>query len=340
MVGRTLRLGSILASCAAVALDAAAVDAAEMPHTLRLEYSRARGAESCPDEVVFRSLVAYEYGNYQVFSPDAPTRLTVTFRRKAGRLEGYMEARDDPTGALVWERTMGARQGCDDLAEELAFLISFYFLPPPAPPPAPPPPPPAPELPPPAPAPTAPPAPPPPRAAPPPAPPPPAPLRLTLGLAASLTLKTTAPIAAGSLAADAGFRWRSLGISAEFRCTPPAVVATDRAGRMQVTAVQLTGGVVPCYEGTLLVCGIAEATVALPKAAPPLVLTPTPTVGVALGGRVGKDIQLAGWPVAFRVTGDILGTLHDAAGSYNGRSPTWYAFGLAVVAGVGVAWSK
>ena len=134
-----LRFGSIVASCSAVALAAAPALAEDLPHKLRLEYVRGPGAERCPDEHDFRLVVKHAYDGYDVFSPDAPTRFVVTFQRsKAGRLEAHMKATDDAAGALVWERTIPARSPCDGLTEEVAFVISFHFLPaPPAPPPPP-----------------------------------------------------------------------------------------------------------------------------------------------------------------------------------------------------------
>jgi len=268
MVRLPLRLGWVLASGAVVALATSPVLAAppapaepirpedeHLPHTLRLEYIRAPGAESCPDEREFGLIVYHEYRPYEIFRADAPTRFVVTFRLKKGRLEGHMVATDEATGALVWDRTIPARGSCRSLAEELAFVINVHFLPspdpPPAPPPAPPPPPPAaPDPSPPAPAPKAPA--PPPRAAP--APPLPEPLRFTVGIAAGLTLKTAAPIIAGSLAADAGFRWPSFSLTGEFRWTPPAVLTTDETGRAQVRAMQYVTALVGCYHGPAFGC--------------------------------------------------------------------------------------
>jgi hypothetical protein len=343
MERQAMRLGSILAPCAAVALAAAPVRADELPHALRLEYIRGPGAETCPDENSFHTLVFMQYGSYDVFKANAPTRFVVTFRRNAGRLEGNMVATDDASGALVWKRTVPARSACAGLAEELAFLISFYFLAPK--PPAPP----APAMPPPAvlePA-TPPPAAPPPVPAPPAAPPrsaparpPPEPLRLTLGLAGALTLKTAPPIFSGSLSADAGIRWGSASLTAEFRWTPASVLTTDETGRAQVRAMQYVGALVPCYHGGAFVCGLAEVLIVSPQALPPVVLRSVPEVGFALGARVGKDLQLAGWPVAFRVTGDLVATLYSVAARSRGSFAAWSALGLAATAGLGVVWNN
>ena len=165
-------------------------------------------------------------------------------------------------------------------------------------------------------------------------------MRPTVALGGSLTLKTTAPTFSGSLTAGVGLRLRDLSLLGEFRWTPPAVLTTDEQGHDRVRTTQYVGALVPCYHGAALICGLVEGLFVVPQALPPVLLRPTPQFGVAIGARLGKDVQPTGWPVAFRLTGDVAATLYNVDAASIGATPTWTSLGVALTGGVGITWTR
>lgn len=147
-------LGLALAS--AVALASSDVEADPPRVSLRLEYARAPGAETCPAEpVALRAEIARRMG-YDPFDPAeavGPERLAVTLSRQgrgfAARIERYGAG-----GELTWSETFaGKGDTCASLMSPLATELRALMLtfqgppvgqaasPPPAPAPAPAPPP-------------------------------------------------------------------------------------------------------------------------------------------------------------------------------------------------------
>jgi hypothetical protein len=125
------------AAMAALALFLAAEPAWARP-TARLTYTRAPGAESCPDEGAMRTLVATRLG-YDPFAPDAPVRVEASLTRAASGYRAVVRSLD-ALGAVKGQRELSSRgDDCAELGTTLAMTMSILldpriFLQPGAPP--------------------------------------------------------------------------------------------------------------------------------------------------------------------------------------------------------------
>jgi hypothetical protein len=256
-----------LAPAAARAADPPAADppAVDPPQiTLRLSYNLGPGAQNCPPEQALHDEVARRMG-YDPFTPAAADRVVATLNRSGRLFSGTLELFDS-SGKRTWRKSYAFRGQKDedcaalDMAMGIDIAVAFidFSLPPPAatapsPPPSPEPPP-HPEAPPPS-------SSPPPKVESPPPPPPPRsePLRLNLGIASALALRTASRPFAFNLMADAGLRYRSFSGALEFRWTPPEVAAVDTRGRELVRVMQYAGGILPCgHFRALIYCGVGQ----------------------------------------------------------------------------------
>jgi hypothetical protein len=220
---------------------------------VRLDYTRAAGAERCPDEHGVRDFLTGEFG-YDPVQPDAGAglRISITPVSRAFHVDIRLE---DSSGNILWQE--GFDEGdCAALIEQAALKayieVSTRLRPPPA---SPPPPPvneaPSPE------APAAPAAPPAPSAPPvsPPRQPDPAPpvisssqLRFVLGLQALVHAGITPTASAGG-AASVELRLGALGIGLEGRVTHSVIPSEYKPRRETVSVHSLLGGgtLAPCY---------------------------------------------------------------------------------------------
>jgi RNA polymerase sigma factor (sigma-70 family) len=199
---------------------------------MRLAYTRAPGAEACPEEQSFRDLMGARVRGWAPFAPNAPWRLAVVVGRLGGGYGASAELRD-VTGAVEWSRTLDPRPTCAEVLKDVAVVLTLRIEPPQPPPrqgapevvgpalgtpmPAPPkeqPPPPAPST-----------------------------VALLFGARAWADL-ASAPRPAFGVTADLGFRVAWFSLRAELRWDPPAG-ATVRDG-VDVSTTRLLGALVPC----------------------------------------------------------------------------------------------
>ena len=288
---------------------------------MRLEYTRAPGAEACPDEQALRDLVGARVRGWAPFAPNGPWRLTVVVGPRAGGYSAAAELRD-VTGAVQWTRVLDPRQSCVRVLTDLAVVLTLHVEPP-SPPPRPGPPGEVPAVPPvPAPLskeePVA------------PAAPARSPVALLFGARGWMDL-STAPRPAFGVTADVGFRVGWFSLRGEVRWDPPAG-ATVMPG-VEVSTARLLGALVPCGQtsGDVSFVGCLVGELGQIQGSLTTMGTPRPTESrrfAALGPRVGLDflvtrhlfVQVAAEvlgadPLRFLVTGTKLpaGTLPGGA---------------------------
>jgi hypothetical protein len=242
------------------------------PVVMRLHYTRASGAEACPDEQGFRDAVGAQARRSDPFAPNAPWLLTVTLSHRGG-YEGAAELRD-VTGAVVFTKSYPPTPRCIDALGDLARAIAFEIERPavrarspqaaPPPPPADPGP-----LPPPA-----------------PAPPPPSTLALRIGAGAWADL-ATAPRPAFALSGNVGLRAAWFSVDGELRWTPPA--AAQVMSGVTVETSRILGALVPCgHAGWFAGCLLGELGQIRGRLTPPAGSSATPEsqAGLFLAGGV------------------------------------------------------
>ncbi len=240
----------------AAAMLATVVARAEPRRAARLAYSRAAGAEACPDEPALRDAVAVRLG-YDPFTPDRGPLLNATVRRAGGGLRASIEMRND-AGAVVGARELSSTHAdCVELASFVALAISLAIDPlasKPAPPvdaPVPEPLTPPPELP-----------------APPPRPPPAAlekagvtsdpsrPRSLFMAAGAGITGWGAAPAAAVDIVVSAGFTRAQYSIALEGHAQLPSKIRAERHDS-DVEASLLGAALVPClHYARFAGCGV------------------------------------------------------------------------------------
>jgi hypothetical protein len=342
-----LALSLVAASAGAVVLGVGAgvaraepdLDETPLPRPVRLENVRRPGTQSCADAETIGYAISAR-GPRNLLDPAAPARLIVTLSRQGIKYTATAEVRD-AEGASVWMRPFTPLYSCDVLVMDIGLVVGERFRPPRLAPvapvePAAPPPPPAP----------APPKlePPPPAAlAPPKLEPPPAPraepLRLNLGIAGALALRTTEPVPAFNLVTDAGFRFRSFSAAVEFRWTPPQVTEVDTTGDAWISAQQFSEAIVPCgHFRAFFYCGLAQVTEVVWRTSPGIMPPPWTMIAAATGTRLGGDVPLPWWERRFavRLSADVLVTLHHAVIHVNNDSPqAWSTPDLTVALGAG-----
>jgi hypothetical protein len=98
---------------------------------MRLEYVRARGAESCPEEPFFRNVVAGHLGGRDPFAPVTPgdaKRVALTLRR-AGRGYGAQFVLYDAAGKRLGNSTEVFDADCTEVVETAGAVIVPWLLP-------------------------------------------------------------------------------------------------------------------------------------------------------------------------------------------------------------------
>lgn len=347
-----------LAAALAIVLSAASGRAAPpppppppLPRFMRLEYLRPPGSP-CPKLEEMQDLVIID-AKRDPFNNVAPALLRVSIVRRGPRYEARVELLD-AAGVNVWTRPpLQPRSSCDGLAQDVGFVVGDRLRDPPpkveSPPPklaelpSPPPAPPKPaELP-----------------SPPPAPPKPAELpslaaaperlRVGFGVAGDLVVRTAAPAFAFDLRIDAGLRWRAFSVNGEVGWTPSA--GLYESGSTKATAMQITGGIVPCgHFRAFFYCGVVQLTAVIGGGSKDI-MSPADTgftdtgLTAATGPRLGGDVPLWGRRLGLRLSADVLATLHHVAVHFNDRPAGWTTAGATVVLGAGFvteigAWTR
>ena len=131
-MGIRVRFALVGASCV-VWLLGSGLARAEAPAVspMRLEYVRARGAESCPQESFFRNVVAGHLGGRDAFSPASPNaakRVVLTLRR-AGRGYGAQFVLFDAAGKRLGSSTEVFDANCTEVVESAGAVIVPWLLP-------------------------------------------------------------------------------------------------------------------------------------------------------------------------------------------------------------------
>jgi hypothetical protein len=263
---------------------------------MRLIYTRAAGAEACPDEQVFRDAVGSQVRRSDPFAPHAPWLLTVTVAHRGG-YEGTAELRD-VTGAVVFSKTYPATSRCLDALGDLARAIAFEIerpatrdrapqaagpLPAPVSPPAPP------EQ---------------------PAPLPAVPSTFAARLGAGVWMDlATAPRPAFGLSANVGFRAAWFSLDGELHWTPPA--AASVASGSTVETSRILGALVPCgHAGWFAGCLLGElGQIRGSFSAPGGAASPDHLAGLLLAGgvRLAAEIPVVRDRLFVRLAADVLG---------------------------------
>jgi hypothetical protein len=322
------------AALAGVALALGAPRAPATP-TARLVYSRAPGAESCPDEDTLRRAVASRVG-YDPFFAWADKTIVASMAPAKPAGFSASVALVDSHGTERGTRALRTSDGCDDLVGATALAIAIaidpsILLPSPTaaapPPPAEPPPPPAPA--------SAVPEPRPPRQVAPPADSP-SPARLSFEASAGgVATLGVAPLPVAGAALGVAVRARRLSVAIEGRIDAPS--STPATGGGRVSSWMAVAALVPCgHAGPLFACGLGQA--GLMQASSEGVTEPRSTsLGwLAAGGRFGVEVPLE--PLTMlRVRSDLVVDLAPPTFELNGVT-AWVAprvaasFGADVVA--------
>jgi hypothetical protein len=322
-----VRIGT--ATLAALAAVLACATASATP-SARLVYSRAHGAESCPDEQALRSAVAARVG-YDPFFPWAKQTVVATMSvAPAGGFAASVSLVDEQ-GVDHGKRTFRAQGECRELVDVAALAIAIAIDPrslmphPPSPPPEPvgPAPPaapalalphvePAPEIPP---------------------PPEPAPARTVFEATAGAVASdgVAIPPTFGGVLGAAVRRGR-LSLGVEGRIDVPATADAPAHGSLssELFAVAL----VPCLHlGRVFACALGQvgrqndASHDVPNAMSRW------TTWAAVGGRFGVEAPLQG-TLGLRVRSDVVGDLRRRTLQVDGVTNYWIAPALATSLGI------
>jgi hypothetical protein len=100
----------------------------------RLDYKPSPSAGACPPASSLDAFTGGKFG-YDLLADDARASLSVTIRRKAGKLEAELVARDEE-GTPRWETVVPSSYTCEDLIEDVALQLFIQFGPSDASPPA------------------------------------------------------------------------------------------------------------------------------------------------------------------------------------------------------------
>lgn len=322
MPGR-LHLFGVLGVLAGVAVPGAAW--ADGPRAaVRLDYRRAPGTESCPQEKVLRDALSNELG-YDPVHPQAPEALTVTlYRGPNNEVHAHLELRD-AAGTLTWERHQYAyNNACGDLVTAIAVDILLEIDPLLRPAAALPPPP--------------------PRAVPPKSPPrlAPAPQRVaspwptwTAAVGGDLSIGSLPAITGGPVVGVAA-RWPAGSMGLEGRFDVPAG-RNDGAGG-QVDAWILGGTAAPCGRWRIVdFCGLLTLGAFRAAGSGVDVSAEGARFYAALGARLAAVLPLDGG-FSFRAHADLAGPLQGARLRLRGVE-VWRSPPLAATIGLGIEFS-
>jgi hypothetical protein len=245
----------------------------ERPHAaIALEYLRRPAAVRCPGPEVLRDQVAQRL-RYDLFSAEAPERLTLTLDRINGRyrLTGDLRDRD---GRVVYTPETIDDLDCADVVKNAAILLAAHYTGPRQVLRAPTPPPPAPMP-------------------PPTTTPPPSPVRLHFGLAGALAI-SIAPTAVVGPAWLVGARISNVSVELEGRAlfAPPF-----HTSAVSLLASVVTGSVAACHHAAVVFgCARFELGALHFASAAELRIEPPSPVLAGFGARAGAE-----WPLAKHV---------------------------------------
>lgn len=298
-----------------------------LPRSVRLEYERGPGAQSCPDAETIEYVISARVPRDRL-DPAAPARLAVTISRQGIKYKAMVEV-FDAEGASVWTRPFTPLNSCNMLVRDIGLIVGDRFrVPPPAP--VPPPPSPTPDV-----------------LSPPrerPAPPA-APWRF--GGSAALAIETTPARLYPILTVDGGRQWRrtsdwvisgSLGALLAL----PASVTTS-GEHVEISTTQFVGVLAPCaHYRVYFGCVVLELGAFFASSSNIKNPNTDASFWAAAGPRLGVE-----WPVpqvprlALRFFGDLPVTLHaawafvgeDRVGDYQLK---WESPPVAVVLNLGV----
>ena len=297
------------------------------PVVVRVDYTRAAGAEGCPDERELHDVVAARmgYDPFAAASGSAPL-LRVRVERGGNGFVAWFQLLD-PNGKTLWSRPPLADPDCGHLVHVIGELtipvaidVAASSVAPIVPPPAP-----LPPL---------------------PLPPPPVVDRASLspsraGPVVRLGARGAVAIGVGpavtaAISADVGVGWEHFSINLEGRADVPATGDVDMGVRLETSV--LAGSLVPCgHYGWFVGCGVVSLGVLRADGVNTLHPATDSTLYAVAGVRAGLE-----WPVvpafALRVSGDVLVNLHQAAAQVEfqpGLMEVWRSGPFAGVVGAG-----
>jgi len=325
---RPVRRSLSFATVASALVFAANASAAP---TGRLVYSRARDAESCPDEGTLRRAVAARVG-YDPFFPWAQRTVVASVERVNRQFVANVSLIDEQ-GIAHGARQLRTSGDCAELLDAAALAIAIAIDPellarPPAAPPPEPGPPIAPYV----------------VSTPPAAPPPaetfrsPRPLPATRHAVFETTFGVLAaagdaPDIAAGLDIGAQVRWRNVSIAVEGRVDAPATRAAKGGG--DVSSWLALGAVVPCaYFGPFLACAVAEGGGVRVSSSGVPDRRAQWTGAWEAGGRVGVLVPVARGAF-LRVRSDLLYNLDPTELELRGM-PVWTATRFTSALGIDV----
>jgi hypothetical protein len=322
----------VIATLAAVAFASGGASAHATP-SARLIYSRARGAESCPEEEALRRAVALRVG-YDPFFAWAKKTIVARMARISPR--AFVASVDliDENGMEHGARALHTEGECGELLDAVALAIAIAIdprslMPRSTAPDAPPPPPTnAPHA-------AAPPSP----ATPLPEPQfaaessPPLPL-IFEGSAGAVASVGVAPLPAAGLALGVSVRSRRVSLAAEGRIDAP--VSAGATGGGSIVSWLATAALIPCAHALpLFVCALGEAGAIQASSEGIADQRSQSVLWLAVGGRFGVLLPLQG-DTLLRVRADVVGNLNPRTFQLNGRDqwtlpPAAGSFGADVV---------
>lgn len=126
--------GSALALAAASIVSLSYGEARAAPPATRLIYTRALGAEACPDERSFRAMLAQEVGS-DPFVEEGPSMMVITIHRRDRTFE-IIATRLNQDGMSVWSHAPFRGPDCEKAVKRaaLAAIIELFPAPSPTPP--------------------------------------------------------------------------------------------------------------------------------------------------------------------------------------------------------------
>jgi hypothetical protein len=293
----TLRFTTSAAIVALLILDPS-LARAERPRrpSVRLEYERKKGAESCPDEASLRAHVAAQLGR-DPFTPEGAWRVVASVARRGAGFVATMEAFEND--GKTWSPDAVTDPSCVRLVNEilaLSIAIELSEPPPVAPLPAPP---------------VVAEAPPADKPAPPPespAPQDPEAMRVRLAFGAGVEVGvgvTPSPV----FALNVGLRWPIVSVALEARTDLPLTGAGEGGAPIQTHVV--AGSMLGCLHARALYAyGCAALALGVQRGGDTRSPSAYPsTAYAAAGGRVGFEIPLTP-RFAVHLAGDVLAALN------------------------------
>ena len=301
------------------------------PLETKLAYSRAPGAEGCPDEAWLHDAIGARLG-YAPFTDGAARTVVVKITRAGKGLQATIELLDS-SGRSQGSRTVDSQsRDCTELASSIALDVSMAIDPvhatrapesAPQPKPAPPPPPlsppvllspPAPE-----------------------APPPPAtprePIKMLIAAGPVVAIGTAPGVSLGA-ALQIGVRWKGISAAVEGRADLPASASARNGARVQSSLIAVS--LLPCFHvGVVHGCAVGTLGSLSATATDIARSNREQTLFAAAGVRGGVEWWFAA-NLGVQAHADVLAPITRTTLQIDGRD-AWTTSPVALVGGIALA---